>query len=76
MKRIDVVKKPDGWAGESGGRTVPRTKAPTQAETIKKVVAAAKNDAQPVSIRTHRADGKIREDRTYPRSANPRESKG
>jgi hypothetical protein len=23
MKRIDVVKKGDGWGGESGGRTVP-----------------------------------------------------
>jgi hypothetical protein len=27
MKRIDIVKRQDGWAGESGGRTVRNTKA-------------------------------------------------
>jgi hypothetical protein len=40
MKRIDVVKKRDGWAGESGGRTVPKTKAPTKAQAVKKVATA------------------------------------
>jgi hypothetical protein len=76
MKRIDVVKKRDGWAGESGGRTVSNTKAPTKAEAVKKVAAAAKKDPQPVSVRIHKTDGKIQEERTYPRSADPRSSKG
>ena len=76
MKRIDVVKKRDGWAGESGGRTVSNTKAPTKAEAVKKVAAAAKKDSQPVSVRIHKLDGKIQEERTYPRSADPRKSKG
>jgi Uncharacterized protein conserved in bacteria (DUF2188) len=76
MKRIDVVKKRDGWAGESGGRTVPNTKAGTKTETVKKVAAAAKKDPQPVSVRIHKADGKFQEERTYPRSADPRTSKG
>lgn len=76
MKRIDVVKKPDGWAGQSGGRTVPNTKASTKAEAVKKVVAAARKSSQPVSVRIHKTDGKIQEERTYPRSADPRSSKG
>jgi hypothetical protein len=76
MKRIDVVKKGDGWAGVSGGRTVPNTKASTKAETVKKVVAGAKKSTQPVSVRIHKADGKIQEERTYPRSADPRATKG
>jgi hypothetical protein len=75
-KRIDVVKKRDGWAGESGGRTVPKTKAPTKAEAVKKVAAAAKRDPRPVSVRIHKADGKIQEERTYPRTAYLRRSKG
>jgi hypothetical protein len=76
MKRIEVVKKRDGWAGESGGRTVPNTKAPTKVEAVKKVATAARKDPQAVSVRIRTADGKIQEERTYPRSADPRKSKG
>ena len=76
MKRIDIVKKRDGWAGESGGRTVANTKAATKAEAIKRTAAAAKKDSQPVSVRIHKADGRLQEERTYPRSADPRRSKG
>jgi len=76
MKRIDVVKKPDGWAGVSGGRTVPNTKAPTKAQAVKKTAAAAKRGSEPVSVRIHKTDGKIQEERTYPRAADPPGSKG
>jgi hypothetical protein len=48
MKRIDVVKKREGWAGQSGGRTVPNTKAATKAEAVKKVASAAKRSPEPV----------------------------
>jgi hypothetical protein len=76
MKRIDVVKRPDGWAGTSGGRTVPNTKATTKAEAVKKTAAAAKKSSEPVSVRIHKTDGRIQEERTYPRAADPRSSKG
>ena len=76
MKRIDVVKKRDGWAGQSGGRTVPNTKAPTKAEAVRKTAAVAKKGSRPVSARIHKADGKLQEERTYPRGADPRRSKG
>ena len=73
MKRIDVVKKPDGWAGESG---VLKTKASTKAEAIKRDAAAAKEGPEPVSVRIHDKDGKFQEERTCPRSADPRSSRG
>ena len=76
MKRIDVVKSGDGWAGKGNGRTVPNTKADTKAETVRKVTAAAKKAPDPVSVRIHKTDGKIQEERTYPRAADPRRSKG
>lgn len=76
MKRIDVVKKGNGWVGESGGSTVRNTKAPTKQEAIKKTAEVARRDPQPVSVRIHKRDGKIQEERTYLRSADPRRSKG
>jgi hypothetical protein len=76
VKRIDVVKKGDGWLGESGGETVRGTKAPTKEKAVQQTIAAAKKDPQPVSVRIHKQNGKIQEERTYPRSADPRSSKG
>jgi hypothetical protein len=76
LKRIDVVKKPDGWAGESGGKTVRGTKAPTKAEAVKQTAAAAKRAPEPVSVKIHKENGRIQEERTYPPSADPKKSKG
>ena len=76
MKRIDVVKKGNGWIGESGGATVRNTKAPTKEEAIKKTANVARKDPEAVSVRIHKVDGRIQEERTYPRSADPRRSKG
>lgn len=76
MKRIDVVKKGSGWLGETGGQTVRGTKAPTKAEAVKKVAAAARKAPEPVSVKIHTERGRIQEERTYPRAADPRKSKG
>jgi hypothetical protein len=76
MKRIDVVKKGDQWVGQSKGRTVPNTKAPRKADAVKNTAGVAKKSQEPVSVRIHKEDGKIQEERTYPRKADPRRSKG
>lgn len=76
MKRIDIVKKGDSWVGESGGKTVRGTKAPTKAATIKQTAQVARKDPQPVSVKIHKVNGTIQEERTYPRSADPRRSRG
>ena len=76
MKRIDVVKTSEGWRGESGGRTVPNTKASTKAETIKNAATVARKGPEAVSVKIHNGNGRIQEERTYPRAADPRSSKG
>jgi Uncharacterized protein conserved in bacteria (DUF2188) len=76
MKRIDIVKKGQNWVGESGGKTVRGTKAPTKAESVKQTAQVARRDPEPASMRIHKVDGRIQEERTYPRSADPPRSKG
>ena len=75
MKRVDVVKKGNKWIGEPkhGGRY---TVAPTKAEVVAKAARKAKKDRKAVTVRIHDRDGLIQEERTYPRSADPRSSKG
>jgi hypothetical protein len=76
MKRIDVVKTKDGWRGESDGQTVRGTKAPTKAETVKQTAEVARKAPEPVSVKIHKENGRIQEERTYPRKADPPGSKG
>jgi hypothetical protein len=76
VKRMDIVKTDDGWKAKSKGRTVPGTKASTKGATIKQTAAKAKAAAEPVSVRIHKGNGRIQEERTYPRSADPKKSKG
>ena len=75
MKRVDVFKKGDRWIGQTSDQSV-LTTARTQAEAIRATAAAAKRDPEPVSVRIHGRDNRIREERTYPRSADPRSSRG
>ncbi len=74
MKRIDVVKKGDGWVAQTGGKTV--VSAPTKAEAVKKTAATARADKNAVTVKIHKQDGKLQEERTYPRAADPPRSKG
>jgi len=74
MKRIDVTKQGDQWVGKSNGRTV--SHGDTKAEAVKNTAKAAKADKEPVTVKIHKVDGKIQEERTYPGSADPKKSKG
>jgi len=74
MKRIDVKKQGDGWVGQSDGRTV--SKGETKAEAVKNTAQVAKADKDAVTVKIHKLDGRIQEERTYPSSADPRKSKG
>ena len=76
MKEYHLVKRPDGWAAESDGRTVRGTKAPTKAQSLQQTRDVARNASEPISLRIHKADGQFQEERTYPRSADPRSSRG
>ncbi len=76
MKRIDVVKRGDHWLGESEGRTVRGTKARTKAEAVRQTAEVARRASESVTVKIHGEDGRIQEGRTYPRSADPRRSRG
>lgn len=76
MKRIDVVKKGDKWVGESGGKTVRGTGAPRKTDAVKNTAGVADRAAEPVTVKIHKEDGRIQEERTYPGSADPKRSKG
>lgn len=60
MRRIDVVKRRDGWAGDSGGRRSPRPRL-READAVKKVGAVAKKGPGPVSVRIHKVNAQIQE---------------
>jgi hypothetical protein len=74
MKRIDVVKKSDEWVGESRNKIVAR--APTKADAVRETARVARADPEPVTVKIHKENGRIQEERTYPRAADPRQSKG
>jgi hypothetical protein len=74
MKERDVLKKDDEWLVKEGSRTVDR--APTKSEAVKKAADGARKAPEAITVKIHKEDGKIQEERTYPRSADPRKSKG
>jgi hypothetical protein len=74
MKRVDVVKKGEQWVAESAGKTI--ASAPVKTEAVRKTASIAKVAPEPVTVKIHKKNGRIQEERTYPRSADPRRSKG
>ena len=76
MKRIDVVKKGNKWVGETGGKTVRGTGAPNKDQAVKNTARVAKKLPEPVTVKIHKENGRIQEERTYPGSTDPRRSKG
>jgi hypothetical protein len=74
MRRIDVVKKGQKWVAESSSGIV--AQAPTKVAAIKATAKVAKALPEAVSVKIHNVNGRIQEERTYPRSADPRQSKG
>ena len=73
---MDIVKKDDRWRAESKGRAVPGTSAPRKEEAVKKTAQKARASSEPVTVKIHKEKGGIQEERTYPRRADPRKSKG
>jgi hypothetical protein len=74
VKRIDVVHRGNEWVGKTGGRAV--VKAPTKDGAVHAAARKARADAAPVSVKIHKLNGEFQEERTYPRSADPRRSPG
>ena len=74
MKRIDITKSKDGWVAKSGSSKL--ATGTTKDEVVRKTAAAARKDSAAVTVKIHKQDGTFQEERTYPRTADPRKSKG
>ena len=63
-----------GWkVKKKGGKVVAKTD--TKAKAVKTATATASKDKRS-SVVIHKADGKVQEERTYPRGSDPSKSKG
>jgi hypothetical protein len=76
MKRMNVVKKQGKWRAESQGRAVPGTSSKRKVDAVKKTAQKARANPDPVTVKIYKEKGGIQEERTYPRKADPRKSKG
>lgn len=65
MKQVDVVKKGDRWVAESVSGVIAKGK--TKQATVRRAATSAKADKQSVYVRIHKANGRIQEERTYPK---------
>ena len=50
--------------------------AGTKADAVRAAAQRARSDREDVTVKIHKLDGKIQEERTYPRSADPKRRKG
>lgn len=75
LKRVDIVKRGDRWVGERKGRKRVYVAGSTKEVAVRKAAAKAKRDPRAVLVRIHGRDGRIQEERTYPRADDPSSSK-
>lgn len=69
-KVYHVTKTEDGWQGKAEGGKRASVKGDTKAEVVKKMADLAKNQ-ESASVKIHKSDGKIQEERTYPKKSDP-----
>ena len=76
-KRVHITydKKQKNWKAEAEGAKRAQARSDTKAELIQKTAQAARRHGD-TSVVIHKKDGKIQEERTYPRSKDPHPPKG
>jgi hypothetical protein len=74
--KYHVTRRPDGgWQGKAQGAERASVVSDRKADAQRATIDIAKNKGD-ASVYIHGRDGRIQEERTYPRSADPRETKG
>lgn len=77
MDNYHLTKKGDKWAlKKEGADRTSKTFDTTKSDAVKQSAEFLKNKGGDASLKIHKQDGKIQEERTYPRSADPRKTKG
>jgi len=74
MENFHLTKIGDTWHLAKEGATDPAATFPTKNEAVRE--SAEYLDAKTASLKIHREDGVIEEERTYPRSADPSKTIG
>lgn len=74
LDRYHLTKRNDEWRLEKARSNHAIRKASTKADAVKKSRLYMKSKGG--SLRIHKVDGTIQEERTYPRSKDPRRTKG
>jgi len=74
MDNYHITKSGDGWALTRQGAERASKTASTKAEIM--TIAGDFLAGKTASLKVHKEDGTIQEERTYPRSADPTKSKG
>jgi hypothetical protein len=69
-------KKRGGWQLEKDGSDRARARFDTKAEALKGGTLAGAVGKEGGSVKIHKQNGRIQQERTYPRSKDPRSSKG
>ncbi len=76
MNNYHIVPILNGWALKQEKTETTITTAETKASILHKTAELLDNKATAASVKIHREDGTLEEERTYPRSADPRRSAG
>ena len=74
MDNYHITPTENGWALKKQGAERASKTATTKVEIIK--LATEFLDGKTASLKIHKEDGTIQEERTYPRSADPKKTKG
>ena len=74
LDKYHLTRKGDEWRLEKAGSNRATIKAPTKAEAVKKMRNYMATHEG--SVRIHKVNVRIQEERTYPRSKDPRGTKG
>ncbi|MBW7841197.1 MAG: DUF2188 domain-containing protein [Ignavibacteriales bacterium] len=77
MKNFHLTKSTNGWSLKKEGASRPLKTFETNKEiAIKKSAQILKQSNEASSLKIHKENGRIQEERTYPGSADPKKSKG
>ncbi len=74
-QKFNVTKSGTGWEGHRDGDRHAIVKGITKKEVVSEMIGVAKKH-EPSSLRIHKMNGKIQEERTYPRSSDPGNHRG
>lgn len=74
MDNYHITKTDKGWALTKQGAERASKTAATKAELLE--LSSAFFEGKTASVKIHKEDGTIQEERTYPRSSDPKKTKG